>query len=72
VRVRPVLAVYGPVVPWAMVTLGEVDVICGRRLRWYLRHAGGTRHLAPLADQQAELIHAVAAQVLPAARPWRR
>jgi hypothetical protein len=72
VAVRPALAIYGPAVPWTLISIGGVDVFCGRRLRRYLRHAGSARSGQLLGDRQAELIHTVAAQVLPPARQWAR
>jgi len=37
VTVRPAMAVYGPKMPWPVVTIRDVDVFRGQRLRKYLR-----------------------------------
>ncbi len=68
VTVRPAMVIYGPTVPWAVVTIAGVDVFCGRKLRTYLRRETGANRARRLDERQIELIHAVAAQVLPPAR----
>jgi hypothetical protein len=66
VAVRPAMVIYGPAVPWIMIKINGVDVFCGRRLRKYLRReACGNR--VRLDEQQTEALHAIAAQVFPAA-----
>jgi hypothetical protein len=72
VQVRPVMVIYGPRVPWGAMTLAGVDVLCGRRLRWYLRRQAAAGRGRRLTERQAELIHAAAARALPpAARALR-
>jgi hypothetical protein len=67
VQVRPVMVIYGPRVPWGAMTLAGVDVLCGRRLRWYLRRQAAASRGHRLTERQAELIHAAAARALPPA-----
>lgn len=65
IDVRPALAIYGPKIPWSVMTVRNVDVFSANDLRKYLRRAvkaGRGRRLSP-AD--AEVIFAAAAQVLP-------
>lgn len=68
VTVRPAMVVYGPPVPWVVARIGGVDVFSGRRLRKYLRRETCANRTRRLDERQIELIHAVAAQVLPPAR----
>ncbi len=65
VTVRPAMAVYGPRIPWDVVTIREVDVFSGPRLRKYLRRSarqGGT-HLLTAAE--VERIYRAAHQAFP-------
>ena len=65
IDVRPSIAIYGPKIPWTVMTVRDVDVFSADHLRKYLRRsikAGRGRHLTA-AD--AERIHAAAARVLP-------
>ena len=41
IAVRPAIAVYGPVLPWDIATVRDVDVFSGPRLRKYLVVAHG-------------------------------
>jgi hypothetical protein len=68
VPVHPLLVVYGPPVPWPVMTIAGVGMLCGRRLRRYLRRETAAGRAAHLSDRRVELIHAVAAAVLPPAR----
>jgi nuclease-like protein len=68
VIIRPAMVIYGPTVPWTVASISGVDVFCGRRLRKYLRHETCANRARRLSERQIELIHAVAAQVLPPAR----
>jgi hypothetical protein len=67
--VRPAMVIYGPTIPWIVVTIDGVDIFAGRRLRRYLKRAASTpyrgRHLE---DWQIELIHEAASQALPPLR----
>jgi hypothetical protein len=68
VPVRPAMVIYGPPVPWIVVTLCGVDVFSGRRLRKYLRRETAASRGWRLDDRQIEVIASAAAQALPAAR----
>ena len=65
VYVRPVLAVYGPRVPWIVATIREVDVFSGDRLRKYLRRNAALGDRPKLNAGEIEQIYAAAARVLP-------
>jgi len=65
VYVRPVLAVYGPKVPWHFATIREVDVFDGDRLRKYLRRNATLKDRPKLTAGEVDQIYAAAAQVLP-------
>ncbi len=65
VHVRPVLAIYGPKVPWHIATIREVDVFDGDRLRRYLRRNAAMRDRPKLSAGEIEQIYAAAARVLP-------
>jgi hypothetical protein len=65
VYVRPVLAVYGPKVPWNVATIREVDVFNGDRLRKYLRRNALLKDRSRLSKDEIEHIYAAAARVLP-------
>ena len=65
VYVRPVLAVYGPKVPWHFATIREVDVFDGDRLRKYLRRNATLKDRPKLTSGEVEQIYAAAAGVLP-------
>ena len=65
VYVRPVLAIYGPKVPWHVATIREVDVFDGDRLRKYLRRNATLRDRPKLSAGEVEQIYAAAARVLP-------
>ncbi len=65
VYVRPVLAVYGPRIPWHIATIREVDVFDGDRLRKYLRRNAALRDRPKLSAGEVEQIYAAAARVLP-------
>jgi hypothetical protein len=64
IHVRPAMAVYGPKVPWDILTIRDVDVFSGNRLRKYLRKrrkvAEGT-----LTQQDIEKFYMAAEVVLP-------
>jgi hypothetical protein len=64
---RPVLLIYGPQMPWPLMTLAGVDVLPGNRLRGYLRRELSERRGGRLTERQIEVIHAVAAQMFPPA-----
>lgn len=68
ITVQPTMAVYGPVIPWGVATIRDVDVFSGDRLRKYLRkHSAGAK--APrLSASDVERIYTAADRVL---RPKR-
>jgi hypothetical protein len=62
--VRPAMAIYGPKVPWDVVTIRDVDVFKARRLRKYMRkriRANGDK----MERADIDAIHQAAARVLP-------
>jgi hypothetical protein len=65
VYVRPVLAVYGPKVPWNVATIRDVDVFNGDRLKKYLRRNTLLKDRPKLSKDEVEQIYAAAARVLP-------
>jgi hypothetical protein len=67
ISVRPVVAVYGPSIPWDIATIREVDVLSGDRLRKYLRRRAKTRGLPRLSRDEVREIYDVAGKVLPLA-----
>ena len=72
VYVRPVLAVYGPKVPWNVATIRDVDVFNGDRLRKYLRRNAMLRERPRLSSDEIEQIYAAAARVLPLSNAAQR
>ena len=68
VTVRPVMAIYGPTIPWIVASLSGVDVFSGRRLRKYFRRQARTASDGRLDAEQIEEIHITAALALPPAR----
>jgi hypothetical protein len=68
IGVRPVLAIYGPRIPWDIATIHNVDVFTGRALSKYLRRR--TRDsTVPLTREQVQTIYDAAAKVLPDNQP---
>ncbi len=65
VYVRPVLAVYGPKVPWNVATIRDVDVFNGDRLKKYLRRNALLKDRPKLSKDEVERIYAAAARELP-------
>jgi hypothetical protein len=68
VYVRAAMVIYGPTVPWIVAKVAGVDVFCGHRLGKYLRREACANRTRRLDERQIELVHAVAAQILPPAR----
>lgn len=60
VEVRPSLAVFGPTVPWNVLTIRNVDVYTGQRMRKYLKKQDKV-----LTEDEIERIHKIANRVLP-------
>ena len=65
IEVRPAMVIYGPKIPWTVVSLQGVDVFSGRRLRKYLRRQARARRAARLDAQQISLIQEAADRALP-------
>jgi len=64
-RVRPAMVIYGPRVPWTVARISGVDVLSGRRLRWYLRAQAKARRSLRPDDAEIERVYAAAALALP-------
>ena len=67
VDVRPVMAIYGPTVPWTVMGLLGVDLLSGRRLRKYLRRQARARRAGRLDAQRISQIIGAADRALPPA-----
>lgn len=61
VTVVPSLAIYGPPVPWKIMTIRDVDVYEGGRARKWI-----TKRERALTDTEIDRLYEIAAQVLPA------
>jgi hypothetical protein len=68
ITVRPALAIYGPKIPWEIITIRNVDVFTGPALRRYLRARRKTRNgIIRLSRQEVAAIYDTAERVLPGA-----
>jgi hypothetical protein len=65
VTVRPAMAVYGPKIPWDVVTIRDVDVFSGPRLRKYLRREARRNGVTRLSGAEVEEIYEAANQAFP-------
>lgn len=65
VNVRPSLAVWGPKIPWDVLTVRDVDVFSAKALRKYLRKSIKAGRGSALDSNEIERIYAAAARVLP-------
>jgi Nuclease-related domain len=65
VTVRPAMAVYGPRIPWDVVTIRDVDVFSGPRLRKYLRRKARQDGSRALTAPEVERIYSAANQAFP-------
>ncbi len=65
VSVRPVMAVYGPRIPWDVATIRDVDVFSGPRLGKYLRRRARQADVRPLTDAEIEKIYEAANKAFP-------
>jgi hypothetical protein len=72
VSVRPVMAVYGPRIPWDVATIRDVDVFSGPRLRKYLRRRAKQADVRPLTDSEIEKIYEAANKAFPHLSSVRR
>ncbi|MCP2349450.1 nuclease-related domain-containing protein [Nonomuraea roseoviolacea] len=61
VQVVPSLAIYGPAVPWKIMTIRGVDVYEGGRARKWI-----TKRERALTDEEIQRLYEIAAEVLPA------
>jgi hypothetical protein len=59
------MAVYGPKIPWDVVTIRDVDVFSGDRLRKYLRRQARQSGVTRLSDAEVEEIYQAANQAFP-------
>ena len=66
VDVRPSLAIYGPKIPWQVLTIRDVDVYSGDEIRKYLRRRSKLNRGARLSQMDTQQIYAAAERVLPA------
>jgi Nuclease-related domain len=64
IRVRPVMVIYGPKIPWAVARLRGVDVFSGAGIRKYFRRQVRASHYR-LSSAQVNRIYEVAAKALP-------
>jgi hypothetical protein len=68
ITVRPALAIYGPKIPWEIITIRNVDVFTGPALRRYLRARRKTREgIVRLTRDEVAAIYDTAERALPAA-----
>ncbi len=67
VTVRPAMAVYGPKIPWDVVTISGVDVFSGPKLRRYLRHVARQSGTRLLSDSEIERMESAAQTAFPQA-----
>ena len=69
VKVRAVLAVYGPKIMWDVAEIRDVDTFSGPRLRKYLRRRAKRRDARPLSASEIERISKAARIAFPQAPP---
>jgi Nuclease-related domain len=65
IDVHPTMVIYGPKIPWNVVSLYGVDVFSGNRLRKYFRQQAKARRAVQLDAGQISLIQEAAERVLP-------
>jgi Nuclease-related domain len=65
IDVRPAIAIYGPKIPWHVLTVRNVDVFDANELRKYLRRSIKAGRGRQLTDAQARRIYDAATHVLP-------
>jgi hypothetical protein len=65
IDVRPAMVIYGPTIPWTVVSLLGVDVFSGGSLRKYFRRQAKARRAARLDAEQISLIKEAAERTLP-------
>jgi hypothetical protein len=69
VSVRPAMAVYGPKLPWDVVSIRDVDVFSGPRLRKYLRRRARQMRGHRLTATDIDRIEAAARKAFPEDQP---
>jgi hypothetical protein len=69
VSVRPAMAVYGPKIPWDVMTIRDVDVFSGGRLRNYLRRYARHNNARPLSTTDIDRIYKAAHAAFPHLNP---
>lgn len=69
VNVRPAMAVYGPKIPWDVMTIRDVDVFSGGRLRNYLRRYARHNNARPLSADDIDRIYRAAHTAFPHLEP---
>jgi hypothetical protein len=69
VGVRPAMAVYGPKIPWDVMTIRDVDVFSGGRLRNYLRRYARHNNSRPLSPADIDRIYKAAHTAFPHLNP---
>jgi len=69
VSVRPAMAVYGPKIPWDVMTIRDVDVFSGGRLRNYLRRYARHNNARPLSSTDIDRIYKAAHAAFPHLNP---
>jgi hypothetical protein len=67
INVSAVMVIYGPVVPWGVATLRDVDVFSGSRLGQFFRRQKRQARGHRLRDQEIDAIYAAAERALPPA-----
>jgi hypothetical protein len=65
IDVHPTMVIYGPKIPWNVISLHGVDVFSGSRLRKYFRQQAKAHRAAPLDAGLISLIQEAAERVLP-------
>jgi len=65
IDVRPAMVIYGPKIPWSVVSLYSVDVFSGSTLIKYFRRQAKASRAAPLDAGLISLIQEAAERVLP-------
>lgn len=65
VRVRPVMVIYGPAIPWDITTMRGVDVFTGRKVGAYFRRRNQAPDSSQLTWDQIGDIYEAAGRVLP-------
>jgi hypothetical protein len=65
IKVRPVIVVYGPLVPWVIMRIKGVDILNGRNVGTYFRRQSRASAGHHIDAAQVALVYAAAAHALP-------